>query len=79
MKIINAILHQPVGVPGVMPPNVNINPTKLPGVQLKWDENIGLIWKVKNREGFFPSTTVAVVETAAGTFWKSDEGKPKAA
>lgn len=77
-NVITAILHQHVAIPGVMAPNQTINTTKLPGVKLKWDPSIGLIWKIKNREGFFPTSTVAVVETQLGTLWPEKE-KAKAA
>lgn len=82
MKIIGAILHQPVGIPGVMAPNVNINATKLPGVQLKWDASMGLIWKIKakagDREGFFPCSTVSAIEVEKGSLWPAEEKKKAA-
>ncbi len=67
MKIIGAILHQPVAVPGVMAPNVYINPVKVPGVKLQWEDGRGLHVEVKGRSGFFPQSTVAWVETEAKT------------
>lgn len=83
MKIKGAILHQNVGIPGVMAPNMHINPTKLPGIQFKWDDNRGLVWKIQTkagtREGFFPKATVSAVETEAGELWAEETvKKPKA-
>ncbi len=79
MKIISAILHQPVGIPGVMAPNVNINATKLPGVQLKWDKDMGLLWKINAkggpREGFFPCATVSAIEVQNGDLWPEEKKK----
>lgn len=63
MKVISAILHQPVGVPGLTAPNVYINTTKMPGVKLRWEEGRGLEVVFKGRSGFFPQSTVAWVET----------------
>lgn len=62
MKVISAILHAPVGIPGVMAPNQFVNPTKVPGIKLEWIDGVGLHFKSKGRVGFFPQATVAWVE-----------------
>ncbi len=83
MKILGAILHQPVTVPGVIPPSTFINSKKLPGIQLKWDDDRGLAWKIKTkageREGFFPMATVSCVEVESGSIWEVEKDKKKAA
>ncbi len=73
MKIVGAILHQPVAVPGLMAPNVYINTTKVPGIKLIWEDGRGLHISVKGRTGFFPQSTVAWVE------FESEETKTKKA
>ena len=82
MKIKLAVLHQNVSIPGVMAPNMYVNTDKLPGIQLKWDDSKGLLWKYKDkagkpREGFFPKATVSAVETDCGVLWPIEDGKAK--
>lgn len=85
MKIKTAVLHQNVTIPGVMAPNMYINPDKLPGIKFKWDNELGLVWKVndkggKSREGFFPKATVSAVEVEVGDLWEAEpKAKSKAA
>lgn len=72
MKIKNAVLHQNVALPGVMAPNMYINPTKIPGIKLEWKDELGLMWTMRDksgqmREGFFPAATVSAVEIEPGT------------
>lgn len=80
MKIKNAVLHQNVSIPGVMAPNMYINPDKIPNIKFQWQDAVGLVWKFKDkggkeREGFFPQATVSAVEVEPGTLWEDKKAK----